>query len=344
MISVAEIFEKLRKTPTDVVGLDVASSGTKAVRIRNNGGGLTLVAVDVLPTFTMPDLTTSEPPEFQRLSIPLRLRASYASLCYSADSAIVKLLSFPGQFGDAAEARLLDSMGIEEPDDFRIAYKVLTEGHGKAESRVLTVAVPDDEMSVVADILPSGLPATYSLEVSGLATISAFLHSPAVTEARGGIGVIDFGMNTSTFALINDGVPSLVRRFDVGTTSIIKRVEQSLGVDEETAMGILADGAFDISQPVSDVMDPLLKQLIVSRDFVERRENCQIRSLYVSGGLVEAKDAVEEMRTGMGIPVETWNPFDGVTVGPATVPEKYVGQEWRFAAAVGACLATFEAS
>ena len=56
-----------------------------------------------------------------------------------------------------------------------------------------------------------------------------------------------------------------------------------------------------------------------------------------------AQDSIDEMRTGLGIPVEFWNPFDGLTVGSGAVPDEFVGQEWRFAAAVGACVATFEA-
>ena len=55
-----------------------------------------------------------------------------------------------------------------------------------------------------------------------------------------------------------------------------------------SAQQILFDGSFDISQPIAEVMGPFEKQLIVSRDFVERRENCRINKIYAAGGAAGA--------------------------------------------------------
>ena len=153
---------------------------------------------------------------------------------------------------------------------------------------------------------------------------------------------MDFGDTTSSFAIFNNGLLALVRRFDVGTDTILEKIQESLGVDRDTAKGIIADGAFDISQPVSEVLEPLIKQIMVSRDFVERREDCHISKIYVSGGLVISRDSLDEMRASVGVDVDPWSPFDKLHVQPDAVPENLVGQEWRFSAAVGAALGLFE--
>jgi Tfp pilus assembly PilM family ATPase len=119
-------------------------------------------------------------------------------------------------------------------------------------------------------------------------------------------------------------------------------VRSGLGVDAPTAAGILADGSFDISHTIAEVMDPLVKQIVISRDFVERRENCHMSRLYLSGGLTVSRCVRDELRGALELDVETWNPFEGLRVQSGAVPESCVGREWMFASAVGACLGTFE--
>ena len=91
---------------------------------------------------------------------------------------------------------------------------------------------------------------------------------------------------------------------------------------------------------MSDVMDGFVKQIMVSRDFVERRENCRISKVYVSGGATKSRDWLTELRTALGYDVSLWNPFDAVKVADGMLGENLKDHESRFAAALGAALAT----
>lgn len=341
MKSFKEALAHLKHGPTDVVGVDVASSGIKAVRMRIHGDTVTVVAADVLPRVANGAPAGENTPA---LEIPGKLKARYAAMTFSAQGAIIKLLSFPGAFDERAEAKVTESMGLDDPSRYRVGYKIISEGHGRAESRILAVAHLEEEASRIPLLLPAGLPAPRSLEVSGLATMAAFLNSLPEKDRNGPVGIIDFGDTTTTYALFNRGLLALVRRFNFGTNGLLEKVQTSLGVDRETAQGIVTDGSFDISQSLTDILDPLIKQFMVSRDFVERRENCRIARLFTSGGLARSHDAVEEIRSSMDVELETWNPFDGLTVAKDAIPPELTGQEWRLAAAAGACLATFEES
>ena len=64
--------------------------------------------------------------------------------------------------------------------------------------------------------------------------------------------------------------------------------------------------------------------------------------LYVSGGLVVSHDSIEEMRAAMGLDVDSWNPLEGMNTAPGAISDSVEGQEWKFTAAAGACLATLE--
>lgn len=344
---VLERFKELKKaTPKDVVCLDVTPSGINAVRMRKADDHISLVAAEVIPRAVPTELAAgdaTEKPAVEPLDIPQRLRAKHGCLTTPGETSLIKLLSFPGAFDDAAAAKVVENLGVDKPENFRISYKVLTPAAQARESKVLAVALPIQEADAVAGLLATGTPVPLSLEVSGLATMTAFVHHLSEEiRTTGAVGVIDFGQDVTSFALFNKSNLILLRRFNFGSNAVLTKVRDTLGVDLETAQGIIADGAFDISQSVTEVMDPIVKQLIVSRDFVERRENCHIANLYISGSLVVSRDAIEEMKNAMGLEVVPWSPFQGLTIEEGAVPEALAGQEWRFSAAVGAGLATFE--
>ena len=340
MASLKETLARFKHNPTDLLCLDASSAGVAAVRMKKEGESASLVGAELLPAVTLDPAEDAAPPEPPE--IPPKLKARYAAVAIPGEDAIIKRLSFPGQFDAAAAGKLIQNLGLDDPDEWRISYKLLAEGRGKTESVVLAVAVPESSAVLGPMLLPSGLPVPFALEVSGLAALTAFLHGPGGDHMEDSVAAMDFGDSTSSFAIFNNGLLALIRRFDVGTDTILEKIQESLGVDRDTAKGIVADGAFDISQPVSEVLEPLIKQIMVSRDFVERREDCHISKIYVSGGLVISRDSLDEMRSSVGIDIDPWSPFDKLTVQPDAVPENLVGQEWRFSAAVGTGLGVFE--
>jgi hypothetical protein len=144
--------------------------------------------------------------------------------------------------------------------------------------------------------------------------------------------------------MFKNRIPILLRKLDRGTGSVLRRVEDMLGVDRATAKGIMSDGSFDISHAAKETLDPLVKQLIVSRDFVERRENCRVSAFYISGYLVGSRDTQDEIRSALEVDVSAWDPFDGLTVADGALPETLAARSGEFAAAVGTCQAALEES
>ncbi len=344
----SEIIKKLKRGPTDVVGIDVGTTAVKAVRIKALDGKMQLAGAEILPPAEVqqeaePD-SEAEAPAAGALNLSRKVTGRYASLALSGENAVVKLLNFPGQFTDESIDKLIQSLGLENPENHRIGYKLISQGHGKNEAKVLAVAIPETDAAIINDLLPSGLPAPFSIEISGLATMTAFLHGPGAEQENEAVGVVDFGAHTTSFGLFNKNVLSLVRRFSLGTNSVLDNVQKTLGVDRETAQGIIADGAFDISQSVTDVLDPLLKQLIVCRDFVERREDCHVTKIFVTGGLALSSDSMEEMQSSLRVDVQAWNPLDYINTASDAIPESVAGNEWKLTAAIGAALATLEES
>jgi Tfp pilus assembly PilM family ATPase len=343
MLSAKDILKRLRRRQADVVGLDFGGRYTAAVRMKKGTAGSPVVtAAALLETPVGTESSGDGSPMYIRPPLPSRLNARYAALSISGRKTLIKLLSFPGRFDAAAEERVPENLAVDDPAAYRIAFRVVREGSAKAESRVLAVALAEAEAQAVLSLFATGLPAPFSIEVSVLAATTAFAHGPLARDGELSLGVIEFGEAMTLVSFFHRGALVLVRQFQVGAGTVVDSVAKALGVDAATAHGILADEAFDVSQPVMAVLSPLVKQVVVSRDFVERREDCRIQKLFVSGGVLNSRGFVRELTTALEVEIATWNPFEGLTVNADALPPELAGQEWRFAAAAGACLATFE--
>lgn len=332
MKRIADLVRAFQHGYTDVLGLDVAGSGLKAVRLRRANNMTAVVAVDVLPA--LPGGLAVD--AVQPLVVAKPLRARYAALATSAPGAIVKLLTFPAHSEKTMEAHVSELMGLGDSAEFRLAYERVAET--RTEVKALAVAMPRSMVESLCRLFPVGTPAPCSVEVAGLASMTAFSRGPGRGHQDDCTAVIDFGMTSTLVAFFHKRTMVLVRKFDVGTGTILKRLQDSLGVDAEVALGILNDGSFDISQIVHQSMESFLQQLIISWDFVERRENVHIARLYACGGGTALRSWAHEMQGATGQEPVFWNPFEGLaTTGP--VLDKWKGQEQRFAAALGAAWA-----
>lgn len=341
MKQIKELLQRLKRGPADVAGVDFGTTGAKVVRMSRTNNEYTVVATDVLPETPLDKASQENDGVPVPMALLSPLKSRYVSLALTGHDAVIKLLTFPGHFDPAADAKIFQSLGLKEPDNYRVSYRVIVEGTAKTESRILAAAVPEPQVQWVADLFPAGLPAPYSIEVSGLASLTAFLHTPR-GQSEDAVGVLDFGARVTSFGLFNRGILGLFRRFDLGMLDILKQISQTLGVDDATAQSVLADRSFDVSRTIAAVLEPLIKQLVVSRDFLERRENCRIQQLVVGGGLAMSRDAMKELQTSLEIEPFILNPFEGLSITHGSLSPDAEANPWRYAAAVGTCLATLE--
>jgi Tfp pilus assembly PilM family ATPase len=337
---VRDWVRKFNRGPADLLGVDVGSSGIKLVRMRKTSPVPTLVAAGILPPLELP--SDAEVVEISPLAVPAPLRARHVSLALTGENALIKLMSFPGNFSAGSEHQIVAGLGIEDAEAYRVGYKVVAEGHGRSETRLLATALPFDDAAIALALFPIGLPAPFSLEVAGLATLTTFLHGPARAHAEESVATLDLGARISYFSIFNRNRLLLLRKFPFGMDAMIDRVQHLFGLDADTARGALSAGAIDLSQMLAELMEPFLKQLIISRDFVERRYGGALAALYVCGAAASSKDWIAILRTAFGMDPRNWNPLADVVVADGALPPALAGQEHRLSAAVGACLGAFE--
>ncbi|MDD3604776.1 MAG: pilus assembly protein PilM, partial [Kiritimatiellae bacterium] len=283
--------------------------------------------------------------EVARLILPKEWTTYYAALLTTGSDAVIRYVTLPGHHPetDNLAAQVREHMGIE--DGYRVGYVHIKHPNVKTETRLLAAALKEEEAQQMMDRFASGQPAPCSLEISSLAALNAFSEfGPLKNHPDDAVGFIDAGAQTTLMAFFNRGALSIVRKFNMGGDYLVEHIQKEMGVDSEVARNIVCDGSFDISRSVSAVLGPFLRQLSISKDFIERRENCQLAAIYLSGGMSLCGDWSRDIAQAAGVTVQLWNPLEDVTLEEGAVPEELVGQEPRFAAALGAAWGVFQQS
>ncbi len=327
-----------RRGVNDVVGIDIATTGVKMVRIKRTKEGLTIVGAVESPALTLEE----EEGGYTKLHLTKAVRSKNAALTFTAQQSIIRLLNLPGfsQTSPSADQTVREHVGLE--DNFRLGYTVASQQRGRTEVSLVAVGVPEVQAASVL-ALP-GSPTPVSVEVSALSSLTAFARGPAAQTSSGPVGLVEAGAQVTCLTIFHQGSPVLLRKFEFGGDQILQRVQRQFGVDEETARDMLVDQSFDVSHSVQEVMGTFLRQLSISKEFVERKVGKPIAKWYAAGGLVLIpywKDVVE---AGVGQPVQPWNPLENLYLMPGAWPEALEGTEVRFSAAIGAAIGALEES
>lgn len=324
------------------MGVDMGASGMKVVRIRKTDAGMMLMAADVLPAFTLGSAAGGDGVQPTVPPFPKTLLTNYAAVAYSTEKSVVRVVTLPGPADspEDTEKSIRENLGLDS--SYRVSFAP-TPGKPK-ETKLVTVAIPETDIAALLTAFSSGPPAAYSLEISGVVSLNACLMGPAAAHPGDAICALDCGARTTMMAIFNKGGLVLTRKLDVGGEAVLTSIQKQLGVDRAMAESILSQGAIDVSQSVRSVIEPFLRQVTISRDYVERQENCRISTLYLSGGMSLSASWNDEVMRATGMEARIWNPFENVQIVQGAIPERLQGQEPRFAAAMGAAVGALNAT
>ncbi len=318
----------------DLVGIDFSTTATKVVRLKKSKEGIALAGIDLLPAV---DLGAPS----QRLELPRNMVAYYGCLAYSGLSSVVRMVNAPLVEGETElpDEKLRALLNVGE--DYRVSATLLKKGRGRQDSSFLAAAMPADDVRFFLNMFPSGPPAPASVEVSGLAFVSAFLHARGDECANEAVCLIETGESVSHFVFLNRGAVVLVGKFDVGGGMLQRRMAEELGVDTELARTILGDQSINVSASLVGTMNPFLKQLSISKDFIERHQGCRVSKTYVSGGASLFTHWTQAVGQELHTEVVPWSPFENIQCEPNILPANLAEQATRFSAAVGAAVGGF---
>jgi len=320
----------------DLVGIDFSTTGTKVVRLKKiRGGGVSLVGMDILPPV---DLTKTK----CSLKLSKQLTTHYANVVYSGSEAMARVLNAPLPTGEMmlSDKKLRESLHVSE--EYRVSATILKKGNPRQDSMFLVAAVPNSIITSVLSSFETGSPAIASVEVAGVSFISAFLHANGKKVKDKAVCIVEFGESTTYFAFLNKGMVLLVGKFGIGAAMMRDKISADLGLDEDLTKTIILDRSIDVSSPITNVMMPILKQLSISKDFVERYQRCEISKLYISGGTDLLSCWTEEVSQFLQVDVVPWNPLENIHCEKGVIPKAFSHKTSSFAVAIGAAIGGLE--
>ena len=335
MIKTPTLKKPIQRRYSDLVGIDFATTATKIVRLKQSGDAVSLAGIDMLPAVNFHAASS-------RIELPRNMVSHYGCLCYSCPEAVIRLVNTPlqGDTDTLSDAKIRELLNVTP--DYRPSARLITRGKGRQDSSFLAAAIPQDDVGFMLNMFPVGPPAPASLEVSGLAVISAFLHARGAACAGEAVCVIEAGETTSQFAFLNKGTLVLVGKVDFGSRQLRNKLAKDLGVDDELAESILNDRSINISSSLAGVLAPFTKQISISKDFIERHQGCRVTKVYISGGLSLLSSWANEIGHMLHTDVIKWSPLENIHYDADSVPADIKEQATRFAAAIGAALGGLE--
>jgi Tfp pilus assembly PilM family ATPase len=334
---IKNMLEKKRsqRRYSDLIGIDFANTATKVVRLNQRGKDVSLTGIDLLPAIDFGSASA-------RIELPRNMTAYYGCLTYSRPEAVVRLVNTPLPADDEAlpDAKLRELLSVGE--DFRVSARLIKRGKGRQDSSLLAVAMPQDDVGFMLNMFPAGPPAPASLEISGLSFISAFMHARGAECANEAVCLIEAGELSSTYVFLNKGTVVLIGKMNFGSRTLRNRLAEDLGVDEDLASSILNDRSINISSSLNSVLEPFLKQVSISKDFIERHQSCRVGKLYVSGGLSLLPSWSAEVGQMLHFNAIPWSPLENINCEPGILSPELKSEATRFSAAIGAALGGFE--
>lgn len=330
-----------RRGLQEVLGVDVSTTGVKLIRLKRGKEGLIVVNAALMQPMTLP-ANPDDTGKRDRIELPKGFRVRASAISYTAPRAVVRLLNLPGfpRGGATADQMVREHVGLEK--GYRLGYAVSAQARGRSETSLVAVGVPEEEAAGLLAVGNAGSAPPVSVEVSAMAALTAFVRGPASKSGEFPIGLIEAGAEVTCLSIFHRGNPVLLRKFEFGGREILQRVMRQFHVDEDTARSIMADSSFDISNAVQEAVGSFLRQLSISREFVERKVGKPVQEWYLAGGLALVACWEDILSDLVQREVQIWNPLENLYLVPGGWPAELEGQEVRFAAAVGAAIGALE--
>lgn len=334
-----------QRTPNDVVGVDFASNRSRVVRLKRGPAGMQIAAAGLMDPITALQQSTPQDAsaEVVKLDFAPAVKGRFAALSVCGQQAALKILRVPDGVDLSKDEEVATRCGLDSAAGYRCGHRVLLPPAARAEGRVLGLAFPEWQAEAMIACLPdTGTPAPRAVLISELSVINAFLNDPRFAAKKDAFGILHFDHDFSVIALFNDGVLSQLRTFSFGGAAVSAKVMQALNIDEPTAFGVLQDGAFDISHLLEEGTHEIRTQMVITRDFMERSENCVMEKLYLSGPETLTQPFKQSLASEDHF--AEWRVNEAFeTAAGAELDERLVQEPWQMTAAIGAALSVLEA-
>jgi type IV pilus assembly protein PilM len=335
-----------------LVGLDIGTSGVRAVALRRARSGWALTGAAEAPV-VLDASAEGQPPDPIDLSSAvrqaldaLRLRRARvaAALC---GHVIVKRLALPAMSERELAAAIPWEAEQHIPFDLaevQLDYQVLNAGTGTAASTfdILLVAAKKDRVEDRAAVIRQAGRQPAVMDVEAFALANAYrMNYPEQADPL--TALLHVGRGTTVACLLERGQLAFTRDISLGGRLYAETLQRELGVDATTAERLQrglrpSDASRDQAvRLMREVSSQLVLEIRKTVDFYRATAPVdRLRRIVLSGGACAAEGLVDLLAAEFEAPIETFDPFRRVARPKGPLATEPAGP--AYAVAVGLAL------
>ncbi len=310
------------------VGVDIGASSVKLCQLKKTGRGYTLerFGMVALPTDTVVDSALMNSAHvvqaLQELVSTCRIKHKQVALAISGHSVIIKKITLP----QMSRQELDNSINWEAeqfiPFDIADVYMdvqiVGPSANAQGQMDVLLVAAKkefvDEYTSVVFE---AGLePIICDVDAFAVETVFETNY-----EANGpsSVALVNVGAAKTNVNIVSHGTSAFTRDLSLGGYAFTEEIQKTMGLSQEDAEQVKINHSTlpdHTRVAMVGVANNICADIQRSIDFYTATSAEQPPSdIYVSGGSAHLTMLLETMRTQIGVPVHTFDPFRKILPG-----------------------------
>jgi Tfp pilus assembly PilM family ATPase len=330
-------FLSKKQVLNDALGVYLTTDSIALLRLKKIAG---VVSISDAEIFDHDALLKNKGDSSITSSIPNYFKAKYASVAYSSENALIKLLNFPRVVDSRNEKQIAADLGLEEAETYRLGYTIVPSAE-KTESSFIEVALPVEDLHTVNEYFSQHIPAARSIGISHLGLINAY--STCVNKNRSSefVAILNFEPSNTALFVFNGNKLIFLRVFRTGMDLFTEEIAKLMGINKNTVNGIICENAFDVSSQIKETFKFFAHQVNLCLDFVERKEKIVIEKIKLSGSSEMISEFAEEFTTFFVPKIEMFDPFDSCEISEGAF-RNFDNKRWRYAAAYGVVLGLLE--
>lgn len=331
---------------TNYFGLDIGSSGIRAVQLRKSGAKPYLVTYGNV--VTPAHLTTSDAAgDAEKVSAAIAQLVSESGITTKnvvAGLPTAKLFATVITTPSVSDAELAKAIKFQAEqvipmaiDQVRLDYAVIDKSADGKTQDVLLVAAPNTVTQKYLQILEKA-----GLEVMALESNATALARAVVASSASAVILLDLGDQSCDISIVHNGGPKLLRSVSIGTSTFVKLASQNLGLDEAQAQQFTYKFGLTSTQlegrvlkAVKTALDELTSEIQKSiQFFAERYPQVKLEKIILAGGASALPEFPNYLANSFSLPVEIGNPWMNVSY-PAGEQEKLLSSANIYGVASG---------
>jgi len=305
------------------LGIDIGSSSIKVVELKKVGGSPTLLTYGFSENHG--DLDQADPKEIAAIINKICIQTNAVSRqavsalpTFSVFSSIINLSGVSKKDLPSAISWEAKKVIPLPPEEMILDWKKI-DSYDQAEKnniKVLLTGAPKTLVKKYIEIFKNAKINLISLETETFALIRSLLGND-----KSAVMLVEIGAKTTSFTIIEQGIPILNRSIDIGGRTITKTLSHSLNIGLERAeqfkydlgVGSIDTTANAIPRTIVESISPIINEVKYALNLFQNKNGKKVDKIILSGGSALLINLTSYLSKILDINVVAGNPWSKIS-------------------------------